>query len=65
VISIDEDNHLASCHEELRRLSAAGHDDTIQPTLRTTARAKIVVYRDVSKAVVAHLGRALCWRACA
>jgi hypothetical protein len=61
MISDDEDNHLAYCHEELLRLSAAGHGHIIQATLRTTAHAEIVVYRDVSKAVMAHLGRALHW----
>jgi hypothetical protein len=61
VISGDEDNHLAYCHEELLRLAAAGHKDTIKRTLRTTALAEIAVYRDVSKAVMAYLGRTLHW----
>jgi hypothetical protein len=61
VISADEDNHLAYCHEELLRLAAAGHRSTIESMLRTTARAEIAVYRDVSKAVMAHLGRTLHW----
>jgi len=61
VISADEDNHLAYCHEELLRFVAAGHRRDIESALRTTARAEIAVYRDVSKAVMAHLGRALGW----
>jgi hypothetical protein len=61
VISADEDNHLAYCHEELLRLVAAGHRRDIESVLRTTARAEIAVYRDVSKAVMAHLGRTLNW----
>ena len=61
VISNDEDNHLAYCHEELLRLAGAGYDDYIRRTLRTTALAEIAIYRDVSKAVMAHLGRALGW----
>ena len=61
VISADEDNHLAYCHEELLRLVAAGHRRAVESILRTTARAEIAVYRDVSKAVMAHLGRTLGW----
>jgi hypothetical protein len=61
MISADEDNHLAYCHEELLRLSAAGHRGDIDTILRATARAEIAVYRDVSKAVMAHLGRTLHW----
>ena len=61
VISADEDNHLAYCHEELLRLVAAGHRRDIESALRVTARAEIAVYRDVSKAVMAHLGRTLNW----
>ena len=61
MISDDEDNHLAYCHEELLRLAAAGHADAIRRTLRVTALAEIAIYRDVSKAVMAHLGRILGW----
>ena len=61
MISDDEDNHLAYCHEELLRLASAGHADTIRRTLRTTALAEIAIYRDVSKAVMAHLARILRW----
>jgi hypothetical protein len=57
----DEDKHLAYCHEELLRLVAAGHRREIESILRATARAEIAVYRDVSKAVMAHLGRTLRW----
>ena len=61
MISIDEDNHLAYCNEELLKLAAAGHAHTIRRILRTTALAEIAIYRDVSKAVLAHLGRILHW----
>ena len=61
VISADEDNHLAYCHEELLRLVAAGYRRDIESVLRTTARAEIAIYRDVSKSVMAHLGRTLHW----
>ena len=61
MISRDEDSHLAYCHEELLRLAAEGHRRDIDSILRTTARAEIVVYRHVSKAVMAHLGRTLHW----
>ncbi len=61
MISDDEDNHLAYCHEELLRLASAGHADTIRRILRVTALAEIAVYRDVSRAVLAHLGRILRW----
>jgi hypothetical protein len=61
MISNDEDNHLAYCHEELLRLAAAGHAELIRSTLRATALAEIAIYRDVSKAVMAHLGRILGW----
>jgi Rad3-related DNA helicase len=36
VISADEDNHLAYCHEELLRLAATGHRREIESILRTT-----------------------------
>jgi hypothetical protein len=61
MISNDENNHLAYCHEELLSLAAAGNAATIHHILRTTALAEIAVYRDVSKAVMAHLGRILGW----
>jgi hypothetical protein len=61
MISDDEDNHLAYCHEELLRLASAGHADTIGRALRATALAEIGIYRDVSQAVMAHLGRILRW----
>jgi hypothetical protein len=61
MISNDEDNHLAYCHEELLRLARAGHGRTIQRILRECALAEIRVYRDVSLAVMAHMGRILGW----
>ena len=61
VISDDEDNHLAYCHEELLRLAAAGYGDVIRATLRAAALAEITIYRDVSLAVMGHLVRILGW----
>ncbi len=61
MISGDEDNHLAYCHEELLHLAAAGHEDFIKPTLRATALAEIRIYRDVSQAVMLHMGHILRW----
>ncbi|MFJ9888705.1 ferritin-like domain-containing protein [Streptomyces sp. NPDC091287] len=61
MISHDEDNHLAYCHEELLGLARAGHGRTIQRILRECALAEIRVYRDVSLAVMAAMGRVLGW----
>jgi hypothetical protein len=61
MISADEDNHLAYCHEELLRFAYAGHGRAIQRTLRECALAEIRVYRDVSLAVMNHMGRILDW----
>jgi hypothetical protein len=61
VITADEDNHLAYCHEELLRLTAAGYAPFIRRTLRAVALAEIGIYRDVSTTVIAHLGRILGW----
>ncbi|MFH8618482.1 ferritin-like domain-containing protein [Streptomyces sp. NPDC017979] len=61
MISNDETNHLAYCHEELLRLAAAGHGRTIHRVLRQSALAEIAIYRDVSLAVMAHMGRLLGW----
>src|SRR5262249_52213906 len=61
MISNDEDNHLAYCHEELLRLASAGHADAIRRSLRAAALTEIAVYRDVSRAVMPHLGRILRW----
>lgn len=63
MISNDEDNHLAYCHEELLRFAHAGHGRDIQRTLRECALAEIRIYRDVSLAVMAHMGRILGWPA--
>jgi rubrerythrin len=63
MISNDEDNHLAYCHEELLRLAAAGHGPMIEQELRRSAMAEIGVYRDISRSVMAHLGRLLHWPA--
>ncbi|GAA2667960.1 ferritin-like domain-containing protein [Streptomyces lunalinharesii] len=62
MICRDEENHLAYCHEELLRLARAGHGRTIQRSLRECALAEIAVHRDVSLAVMAHMGRLLRWR---
>ncbi|MFJ8938247.1 ferritin-like domain-containing protein [Streptomyces sp. NPDC102365] len=61
MISDDEDNHLAYCHEELLRFARAGHGRTIQRTLRECALAEAAVYRDVSLAVMARMGGVLGW----
>ncbi|GGT76031.1 MULTISPECIES: ferritin-like domain-containing protein [Streptomyces] len=61
MIDHDEGNHLAYCHEELLRLAYAGHGRLIQRTLRESALAEIRVYRDVSLAVMSHMGRILRW----
>jgi hypothetical protein len=61
MISDDEDNHLAYCHEELLRFAYAGHGRAIQRTLREYALAEIRIYRDVSLAVMDHMGRILGW----
>ncbi|MCM2390348.1 ferritin-like domain-containing protein [Streptomyces albipurpureus] len=61
MICNDEDNHLAYCHEELLRLAADGHGRTIHHVLRASALAEIQVYRDVSLAVMSHMGRLLNW----
>ncbi|KIZ17713.1 hypothetical protein [Streptomyces natalensis] len=63
MISQDEDNHLAYCHEELLRLARAGHGRTIQRILHECALAEVGIYRDVSLAVTAHMGRILRWPA--
>ena len=49
------------CHEELLRLHGDGHAELIDHTLRATAMAEIRVYRTVSVAVMAHMGRLLHW----
>lgn len=61
MISNDEDNHLAYCHEELLRFARAGHGRVIQRTLRACALAEIRIFRDVSLAVMAHMGDLLGW----
>jgi hypothetical protein len=61
MISNDESNHLDYCHEELLSLAAAGNVATIRHILCITAIAEVTIYRDVSKAVIAHLGRILGW----
>ncbi|WP_412078476.1 ferritin-like domain-containing protein [Streptomyces xanthophaeus] len=63
LISHDEDNHLAYCHEELLRLARAGHGRIIHRVLRESALTEIGVYRDVSLAVMGHMGRLLHWPA--
>lgn len=63
LISNDEVNHLAYCHEELLRLAGAGQGRTIQRTLRHCALSEIKVYRQVSLAVMDRMGRILGWPA--
>ncbi|MFF8658420.1 ferritin-like domain-containing protein [Streptomyces huasconensis] len=61
MIANDEDNHLAYCHGELLRLASAGHGHAIQRILRECALTEIRVHRDVSLAVLDHMGRILRW----
>ncbi|MEU4036398.1 ferritin-like domain-containing protein [Streptomyces collinus] len=61
MIAHDEDNHLAYTHQELLRLTAAGYGRFVRRTLRACALAEIRVHRDVSLAVMAHMGRILRW----
>ncbi|MER7410139.1 ferritin-like domain-containing protein [Streptomyces cacaoi] len=61
MISNDEDNHLAYCHEELLRLTHSGHARRIRALLRESALAEISVYRDVSLAVMGRMARILGW----
>lgn len=61
MICEDEENHLAYCHEELLRLSANGRAASVKQALRETARAEIKINRDVSLAVMDHMGRILRW----
>ncbi|MFC5718677.1 ferritin-like domain-containing protein [Streptomyces gamaensis] len=61
MISRDEDNHLAYCHEELLRLARAGHARTIHAELRRTVHGENRVHRDVSLAVMARMARILGW----
>ncbi|GAA2592171.1 ferritin-like domain-containing protein [Streptomyces axinellae] len=61
MISADEDNHLAYCHEELLRLTDEGHGREIRALLRESALAEIKVYRDVSLAVMSRMARLLGW----
>ncbi|MGY1434539.1 ferritin-like domain-containing protein [Streptomyces reniochalinae] len=61
MISRDEDNHLAYCHEELLRLARAGHGRAIHTLLRESAMAEITVYRDVGLAVMSRMARILGW----
>lgn len=63
IISGDEDNHLAYCHEELLRLAALGHGRLILESLQECARAEAAVYREVSVAVMDHMARILDWPA--
>ncbi|MCX5197695.1 ferritin-like domain-containing protein [Streptomyces sp. NBC_00249] len=63
MISDDEDNHLAYCHEELLRLAREGHGRAIQRILRESALAEIAVHRDVSLAVMDRMARLLRWPA--
>src|SRR6185436_19134578 len=43
VISADEDNHLAYCHEELLRLAAAGYGDVARGRGRARVPARCAI----------------------
>ena len=55
-----EDKH-GRIFAALLRLAAAGHGEVIRAALRAAALAEIALYRDVSLAVMAHLGRIGGW----
>lgn len=61
MISHDEDNHLAYCHEELLALAAEGYGPQIRRTLRECATEEVGVYRDVSLGVMERMGHILGW----
>ncbi|MFJ2868664.1 ferritin-like domain-containing protein [Kitasatospora sp. NPDC087314] len=61
MISADEDNHLAYCHEELLRLAAEGHGPYIRHALETSARGEIRTHRDVGLAVTSRMAGILRW----
>jgi hypothetical protein len=61
VISADEDNHLAYCHEELLRYCDQGYGEAIRFMLRQTAKAEIRTHRDVGLAVMGRMGDILHW----
>ncbi|MFI2612488.1 ferritin-like domain-containing protein [Kitasatospora sp. NPDC018619] len=61
MISADEDDHLAYCHEELLRMVAAGHGPYVRHALETSARGEIRTHRDVGLAVTARMARILRW----
>jgi hypothetical protein len=61
VISEDEENHLAYCHEELLRFVEMGHGPAIRRMLRRYALAEIATYRRVSLTVVERMGEVLGW----
>ncbi|WP_329458633.1 ferritin-like domain-containing protein [Streptomyces sp. NBC_01497] len=63
MISNDEDNHLAYCHEELLRLARQGYGRFILDSLVSCARVEMAVYRQVSLAVMDHMGSILGWSA--
>jgi len=63
MISDDEENHLAYCHEELLRFVGQGHARTIRAMLRDYALVEIETYRRVSLAVMGQMADRLRWPA--
>lgn len=63
MISSDEDNHLAYCHEELLRFAELGHRDLIRRMLKEYALVEIKTYRGVSLAIMGRMGEKLGWSA--
>jgi rubrerythrin len=61
IISGDEENHLAYCHEELLRFASRGHEGRIRQMLREYALVEIRTYRDVSLVIMGRMGEALGW----
>lgn len=61
MIAEDEENHLAYCHEELLRFSAAGYAELIRAMLREYALVEVRTYRQVSLTIMSHMAERLGW----
>ncbi len=61
LIAGDEARHLADCEGSLRSLASRGHARAIATTRACYARVEARVYRDVSLAVMRHMGGILGW----
>jgi rubrerythrin len=63
MISDDEDNHLAYCHEELLRFAERGYGGLIRRMLKEYALVEIKTYRRVSLMIMGRMGEKLGWPA--